>query len=144
VAPRKKSNPYIAEIGRAKENIARHLIHLVESLKLLADGGIEQIQEEWIPAGLVLIDDTAPLGTSQRRPMKVLAFPDLPPDELVLVSRKRSVTLPDRASIIYLIDRVAGRPDVTISDGSGVEDQMPKTTTLDQLHDAYKDETLSA
>jgi len=41
---------------------------------------------------------------------KRLAFPDLPPEQLVVVKRVVKIKDRDRASNEYLLDRVMGRP----------------------------------
>ena len=90
------------------------------ALELLADGGFEQIEEEFVPAGLVFIDDvTVEDGKVIRR--RVRAFPNLPEKELVCIRRKRSFAAPDRAANIYLIDRILGKP------GTESDDEPPAT-----------------
>ena len=150
---RRKVDLHAAEIAAAKNEAAGQLVHYVKNLQILADGGFEMIDEEWVPAGLVLIDaqddDNDVTGAAlsaagvntrhMRRPRKVLAFPDLPPDQLVLVKRKRTVTAPDRSANVYLLDRIIGRPEVTtnVNQGDGARDEQPTNVSPEELRDLW-------
>lgn len=102
----------------ARDLVAGWLPELLGNLKRLADGGYERIEETWEPAGLILID--APALDADGHPLlgprggavtvKRSAFPDLPPDQPVLVSRRREIADGDREANKYLVDRVLGRP----------------------------------
>lgn len=98
-----------------KPNIQKYTVHVTSfhdqaaadvddryaALKLLADGGFEEITETWEPAGLIFV------GSGE---WATLAFPHLPPDHLVCIKRTRSVAAPDRRANEYLINRIAGTP----------------------------------
>lgn len=71
------------------------------AMTLLADGGFEEVEEEYLPAGLVFV------GTGE---WATLAFPELPPEQLVCVKQKKRVAAPDRKANEYLVDRILGRP----------------------------------
>lgn len=150
MAAKRKVDIHAAQKLAASNAAAEQLVHYVRNLQLLADGGFETVDEEWVPAGLVLIDDQgdddggilAAAGVNtrhMRRPKKVLAFPDLPPDQLVLVKRKRQVAAPDRAANIYLVDRIIGRPEMTtnVNTSDGATDEQPKNQTVDELRELW-------
>lgn len=150
MAAKRKVDIHAAQKLAANNAAAEQLVHYVRNLQLLADGGFETVDEEWVPAGLVLIDDQgdddggilAAAGVNtrhMRRPKKVLAFPDLPPDQLVLVKRKRQVAAPDRAANIYLVDRIIGRPEMTtnVNTSDGATDEQPKNQTVDELRELW-------
>src|SRR5262245_37492327 len=101
----RKAEKYASQIAQAEDRIADRLSERVEKLEYLANGGYEQIEEEYLPAGLIFV------GSGE---WATLAFPDLPPEQLVCVKRKRSVAAPDRAANIYLIDRIAGKPTARV------------------------------
>lgn len=150
--PKRKVNLHAAEILAAKNTAAAQLVHYVHNLQTLADGGFESVDEEWVPAGLVLIDeqpDEDPIGAAlgqantrhQRRPRKVLAFPDLPPAQLVLVKRRRSVLAPDKVANMYLLDRIIGKPEQTsnVNTGEGAADEQPTNASVDELRTLWTD-----
>lgn len=97
----RKAEKYAAPIAAAEDRIADRLPERVERLEQLANGGYEQVETVWKPAGLIFV------GSGE---WATLAFPHLPPEQLVCVERKVSIAAPDRAANIYLIDRIAGRP----------------------------------
>jgi hypothetical protein len=147
---KRKVDLFAAEKAAANSQAAAQLVHYVKNLQALADGGFEAVDEEWVPAGLILIDDQgadddgilAAAGVNtrhMRRPKKVLAFPDLPPDQLVLVKRKRTTMAPDRSANIYLLDRIIGRPEVTtnINTGEGANDGQPTNIQPEELKDLW-------
>lgn len=110
----KNSDKFASQITEANETIADGLVGFVRNLRTLADGGFEQVSETYEPAGTVLIDTTE-IVTGSQGAKKVLrgkakAFPDLEPDELVLVKRTVSYAAPDANANQYLIDRLMGRP----------------------------------
>lgn len=150
MAPAKrKVDLYAAQKQAANNAAAEQLVHYVHNLQVLADGGMEQVDEEWVPAGLILIDaqdeDDGLLAAAgvntrhMRRPKKVLAFPDLPADQMVLVKRKRTVMAPDRSANIYLLDRIIGRPEVTTNVNTGVGDEGAQPTNIqpEELKDLW-------
>lgn len=72
----------------------------VAALEFLAAGGFEEVEETYEPAGLIFV------GSGETRS---LAFPHLPPEQLVCVQRKKRVAAPDRKANEYLLDRFLGR-----------------------------------
>lgn len=96
-----KAEKFKQPIARAEKRIADGLPQLIDNMLMLANGGYERVEEEWQPAGLIYIGS----GEFARR-----AFPELEPDKLVLVKRKRSVADRDRAANEYLINRILGKP----------------------------------
>jgi len=116
----RKRDKYTSQSAAFDDRAADRLGDRAAALELLADGGFEQIEEEFVPAGLVFIDDvTVEDGKVIRR--RVRAFPNLPEKELVCIRRKRSFAAPDRAANIYLIDRILGKP------GTESDDEPPAT-----------------
>lgn len=105
-----KADKFAGQIARAEQRGADRLPANFDNLELLADGGFEQIEEKWLPAGLVYIDDYSADNDGRQYKIKVKAFPHLPDDELVMVERKRSIAAPDRQANIYLTDRIMGKP----------------------------------
>src|SRR5215213_8774963 len=95
-AGRKPSNTkYATQIDAMKDRLAGRLDTRLDMMEMLADGGFEQIQEVWEPAGLIFVTKQVVTkdGTVS---MKELAFPELDPEQLVCVRRTRSVAAPDR------------------------------------------------
>lgn len=113
---RPKAQKFARPIARAEKQIADRLPELIDNLFVLASGGYERVEEEWQPAGLIYIGS----GEFAHR-----AFPDLPPDELVLVKRKSSIADKDRAANEYLVNRILGKPteraEVTGANGGPIE-----------------------
>lgn len=103
-------------INRAEKQIKDKLPEIVDRHIELAFGGIEQVEEKWVPAGTVMI------GTGEYAKR---AYPEKPFDELVLIERKVSHTLQDRAAGQYLINRILGTPtqksELTGKDGGPIE-----------------------
>jgi hypothetical protein len=102
-----------AVIERAEKRIADRLPEILDNLFHLATGGYERIEEEWEPAGTVIVDGSEIVETERGpRAVKVKrsAYPDRPADELVLVRRRVSIADKDRAANTYLADRILGRP----------------------------------
>ncbi|MDP9415968.1 MAG: hypothetical protein M3Q08_18155 [Pseudomonadota bacterium] len=108
----RKTDKFAGQIAAAEQRIADTLPSILEAQLLLAHGGFEEVEEEWQPARLVTI------GSGE---LEQPAFPELPPDQLVLVKRKHSIAAPDRAAGQYLIDRILGKPtsSVEVSDPDG-------------------------
>ena len=113
---RPKAQKLARPIARAEKQIADQLPALIENMLYLAHGGYERIEEEWQPAGLVYVGS----GEFARR-----AFPELPPDEPVLVKRKRSIADKDRQANEYLINRILGKPterqEIAGADGGPIQ-----------------------
>jgi hypothetical protein len=112
-------------IAAAEKKIADHLPQLVDAELALALQGGERIEERYAAAATVTIEDV--IEPPEGRPIRVKrpAYPDLPPDELVLVERKVVTLGPDRAAAEYLIDRILGKStqavELTGPDGGAVE-----------------------
>lgn len=98
--PRKR-DVHGTAIVRAEKQIRDRLPELVDNMFRLAMGGYERVEEQWAPAGSVLVGT----GESAYR-----LYPDKPDDELVLVKRLVSIADKDRAANTYLIDRIMGKP----------------------------------
>ena len=106
---KRKSDKYAAQIAATNDRIAAGLLDRVAALELLAEGGYKQITEIWEPAGLITIQKVVETKDGTIRGTE-LAFPELPPDELVCTRRTRSIAAPDRRANEYLINRIAGTP----------------------------------
>lgn len=101
----RKAEKYAAPIAAAEDRIADRLPQLLSNMLKLANGGWEQVEEEWAPARLVEI------GQGESR---TLAYPEKDPDELVLIKRTRKRAAPDRAANIDLINRLLGKPTTRV------------------------------
>lgn len=97
----RNSEKYAAEIQAFNDLVAAKLAERYAALELLADGGYEQVDEEWKPAGLIFV------GSGE---WATLAFPQLPPEQLVCIRRTRSIAAPDRKANEYLVNRILGTP----------------------------------
>lgn len=97
-----KAEKFPTQVQAAEQRCADRLPNNLANLERLADGEAEQTEEEWLAAGTVTIGKGAYVKP---------AFPDLPPDELVLVRRKTVTYGPDVKANIYLTDRALGRPE---------------------------------
>lgn len=113
---RPKAQKFARPIARAEKQIADQLPALIENMLHLAHGGYERVEEEWQPAGLIYIGS----GEFARR-----AFPDLEPDELVMVKRKASIADKDRQANEYLVNRILGKPierqEIAGADGGPIQ-----------------------
>ena len=127
----KKTEKYESEINQAERKIADRLPELLETLFALAFGGAEIVEKEFQPAGLVYVDQVRTSKGQDGDPgettrFKKKAFPNLDPKEEVLVRKKISYTQPDRIALVYLVDRVMGKPvqkvAATDSDGNDLTD----------------------
>lgn len=112
----RKSDKYAAPVSKAEKKIADRLPELIDNMLRLASGGYERVEETWAPAGSLYVG-----SGKDAMPM----YPDLPPDQLVLVKRTVSIADKDRAANQYLIDRIMGKPterqEVTGPEGGAVE-----------------------
>ena len=97
----RRADKHAGAVAKAEKQIRDRLPDLVDNMLHLANGGYERVEEEWQPAGLVYVGS----GEYARR-----AFPELPPDQPVLVKRKTSIADRDRAANEYLINRIMGKP----------------------------------
>lgn len=105
---------YAEQLTAMQDRLADGIPDRLDVLELLADGGYEQIVEVYEPAGLVQITKELIAEDGRSMNVKELAFPELPPEQLVCVKRTRSFAAPDRKANEYLIDRIAGRPTQAI------------------------------
>jgi hypothetical protein len=117
----RKTDKYAGQIAALEDQIADGLLDNAANMRLLANGGFEQITEVYEPAGLIevtkqVLTDEGTVNTRE------LAFPHLDPEQLVCVRRTRSFAAPDRKANEYLINRIAGTPTQRIEadlDGDG-------------------------
>ena len=93
----------------AADMIGAELPGLIANLIKLANGGYQRVEDRYEPAGCVLVDDWITEDGKSRR-IRRQAFPNVPPDQPVLVSRIISTADSDRQACVYLIDRILGRP----------------------------------
>lgn len=122
----RRADKFARPIARAEKQIADQLPALIENMLLLANGGYERVEEEWQPAGLVYVGT----GEFARR-----AFPEMEPNDLVLVKRKSSIADKDRQANEYLINRILGKPterqEITDADGQPLFKVYEKTDAFD-------------
>lgn len=97
--PRKRDQNAGA-VARAEKQIRDRLPDLIENMLILANGGYERVEEQWARADSLYIGS----GADAKR-----MYPDLEPDELVLVKRTVSIADCDRTANQYLIDRIMGK-----------------------------------
>jgi len=117
----RKTDKYAGQIAALEDQIADGLLDNAANMRLLANGGFEQITEVYEPAGLIEV--TKQVVTDEGTvTVRELAFPHLDPEQLVCVRRTRSLAAPDRKANEYLINRIAGTPTQRIEadlDGDG-------------------------
>lgn len=97
-----KTEKYASAIEVAERRCADNLPHRLGQLEELADGKATQTKTEWAAAGTVTIGKGAYVKP---------AFPNLPPEQLVLVSKEEITFAPDARVNMYLADRVMGKPE---------------------------------
>lgn len=125
---------HAVKIGKAEALYAAHLEQAARNLIAIADGTTERVEEEWAPAGTVMVE--APMTYPNGQPMlgssgkaimgKVCAFPDKAPAELVLVKRKIVSLPPDREANQYITDRILGKTAPL------VEEEAPEPELTDE------------
>ena len=124
-----KADQNAGAVTRAEKQIRDRLPELIDNMLVLASGGYERIEEQWAPAGSLYVGS----GEFLRR-----MYPQLDPDELVLIKRTRSIADRDRAANEYLINRIAGKPterqELTGPDGAAIAFEFTKA-----LNTAYAD-----
>lgn len=136
----RNNEKYVEQIAALSDRIADGLPDRVAALELLAEGGYEQVQEVWEPAGLIQISKILETKEGTVRVTEA-AFPHLPPDQLVCVRRTRSFAAPDRQANIYLIDRIAGKPTTQVeAELSGPNGEAILLRFADQVTKIYGDE----
>lgn len=135
----RNQDKYADQIASFHDLAAADLDDRFSAIQQLADGGFEQIEEEWVPAGLVQI--TKMVETKEAGAIRVteLAFPELPAEQLVCVKRKRSVAAPEFKANAYLVDRVAGKP-IQATEISGADGGPVEVSLLDAAKRIYRDE----
>lgn len=106
----RNAEKYAAEIQAFNDLVAQRLADRYAALELLADGGYEQITEVFEPAGLVQVTREVITDDGRTVNVKELAFPELPPEQLVCVRRTRQIAAPDRRANEYLVNRILGTP----------------------------------
>ncbi len=120
-----KAEKYKQPINRAEKQIVDKLPERIEKLEYLADGGYQRVKEKYQPAGLVFREEQTVDDQGRSSTVKVPAFPDLDPTDMVLVERTSETAEPDRAANIYLVDRIMGKPtvrqEITGEDGGAIE-----------------------
>lgn len=145
-AGRKAKNvKFETEINAAEQRNFDRLPTTLENLEQLADGGLEQVEEEWVPAGTVVIDDVVEGEEGKTMRIKRRAFPDTPANELVLVKRKVTTLAPDKQVNMYLTDRALGKPTQKIEgeidfEGLDVTEQA-RTAAAQELAEWRKQQT---
>ena len=120
-------------VDQIDDRLEQTLDARINTLELLAQGGVQTVTERWELAGTIFIDDYQPLTDPDGAPTgktvrhKVRALPDKPADELVLVSRTVTTLPPNLAANIYLINRLVGPPAPTeIPDDQSTPDTLPE------------------
>lgn len=117
----RNSEKYAEPIASFHDQAAGDLPQRYAKLAYLADGGYDEVEEIWEPAGLIFVHREVITEDGRSINAKELAFPHLDPEKLVCVQRKKKVAAPDRLANQYLVDRVAGKP-VAAMEISGVDD----------------------
>lgn len=95
----------------------------VANLAYLANGGFERVEQKYQPAGLVVVEAIATdakgetLLDAKGNPVVIerSLYPNLPPDELVLVERKVEVAEPNFKANEFIVNRVLGKPRQAIT-----------------------------
>src|SRR5579883_1471620 len=107
-----KRELYAAHIAGTEDRIAGDLAAHIQTLTQLANRGRHQVEVTLQPAGLAHRDveeevlDSEGNPTGKVRWRRVSAFPDLPPDQLVIISRRETDLGPDRNAVTYLLNRI--------------------------------------
>lgn len=134
---------YATEIGSFHDQVAANIDDRYAALQQLADGGFEQIEEEWMPAGLVQITKQVVTGEGTVN-VRELAFPELPPEQLVCVKRKRSIAAPDFKANAYLVDRLAGKPTTHVEGEVDIPEDGGLSRLLGAVTKAYGTDSRAA
>lgn len=111
---KKKAQTHEGAIKRAEKRCADRLPALLDTLEKIAGGGVEQVEETFELAGMIVVDDTQVItderGNEKVAKVRRLAFPDEDADALIMTKRVVRTSAPDRAANEYLINRVMGTP----------------------------------
>lgn len=112
-----KSYLYQRHIQKADKYLAPKMEELLKLLEEMARGQIEMVRETWKPAALILVErvelQEVSVGEDTRLvpvKSKVSAFPNKRPDDMVLVDKRILSGVRDRQALIYLVNRIMGRP----------------------------------
>ena len=112
-----KAHLYGARIAAADKFIAPKLKEYAELIDRLARGEIDIVREVWRPAALVLVEriemQEVDRGEETRLvpvKSKVPAFPSMRPEQMVLVEKRIQAGQVDLDALIYLQNRVMGKP----------------------------------
>jgi hypothetical protein len=128
--PKPKTEAQESAIAVAEKRCADRLPLTLANLEEIADGRAEQTEVEEMAAGTITIGKGAYVKP---------AFPDLPPEQMVLVRRKTVTFAPEARANMYLADRVMGKP----SDGDEAKIRTAVEAALDSIFTTLK-QTLSA
>jgi hypothetical protein len=104
-----KAQLYADDIRATEQAIVDRLAEVVAVQLAAATDNIVVIDEVYEPAGMLTIQRTV-IGPSGEVRATEPAFPNLDPEQLVLVRRTRRVSGPDLRTGQYLINRIAGTP----------------------------------
>ncbi len=125
-----KATTHARPIAVAEKTLADRLPKTIKNLIALADGGEQEVQEIWVPAGTVMLDDIetedSPNGPRSRK-IKRPAFPHLPPLDLVCLKKTVTTFGPDLKANMYSADRIMGKTTVRIEHDGEVTAAIPKT-----------------
>lgn len=122
-AGRPKAYLYQRHITAADKSIAPRLKEFLALIEQLGRGEIEIVREVWKPAALVLVDKTefqeqVKKGKDGEETtalvavkVKAPAFPQMRPTDMVLVEKRLGSGLPYLPALMYLVNRIMGRPD---------------------------------
>ncbi len=114
---------------KADEICCRRLKTTIRNLEKLADGEVEEIEEEHRAAGTISV------GTG---PNLVRPFEGRRADEMICVRRKVVRSAPDRAANIYLADRALGKVKERPMEEGAVSDDVQLAFEADVIR-AYGD-----
>lgn len=131
--PKPRSIKYAGRIAKAEAIYAAYLETAAQNLKEIAGGGGERREKKYQAAGTIYIE--APLKDEDGKLIfgprggavygKTLVYPDLPPDEMVLIEERVIVLPPDRDANEYITDRILGKPvtpqEISGKDGGAIE-----------------------
>lgn len=102
--------PLVIIVQKGRRRIGEKFPEILDSLFVLMEGG-KQIVQKYEAAALVLVDTyTEPDDKGRQNKVKIQAFPDRAPDELVLTGETITTHPPDSAVAQFLFNRLAGRP----------------------------------
>lgn len=130
-----KAEKFPEVFAAVDERLAAGVHGRLDKLEYLADGGFEQIEEYYEPAGLIQINKVVETKEGTIR-VTELAFPHLDPEQPVLVRSTRRIATPDLKANIYLVDRFLGKP-TQATEISGPDGTPVPVSILDALDRVY-------